>query len=456
MPEISHIAHADQVAPACSVINPYALAEVVSGRRIDWAQVKQPAKLLESILETPYAELFDPKYGGPLYFGTEIDERGRVRQRPEPLLEVELRLDTDDLSTPLEADLSQIRRLGDLAQIRGFEELAGIEVRRVSYEGARHVALLLALPDENRLERLARLFPRDVLQRITLDPRFLGNEGWTPPGAQWQDVGNFFAEAAEYFDPIQGAVGDCYLIAALSSVAWARPQAIQHVTRATGPGQQNFTNRISFYKVDTTEIERHVEVTDAVLQGVGGGYLYCRSSEPGEVWPAVYEKAYAKFATNVNNDHPNITSIAGGDPVNATSRLVGGARTYHWTAQNTADALFDVVRGNSRGGRTFNPMTAWTYPSGDVAPNPVNYADANVVGNHAYSVLGWAQRGGVRYIVLRNPWGQHEVTAGALGGSITLHDVSWWRSVDLGVQDGTFAIPIDVFKSHFAGMGVVS
>lgn len=445
----------DQVAPQCGVINPYALAEVVSGRKIDWAKVDNPARLLESLLGTPYEELFDPKYGGPLYFGSRLDERMRVQRAPEPLLEVEPRLDHDDLSAPLDPDLSGVRRLGELAKIRGFQELAELRVRRIAYEGARNIAVLLELPDHNRLERLARLFPKDVLQRIVLDPKFLGDQGWTPPGAEWRDVGNFFAEAAEYFDPIQGAVGDCYLIAALSSVAWARPDAIQHVTRATGTNQQRFTDKIGFYKLDTKDIEKQVEVTESILQSVGGGDIYCRSSEAGEIWPAVYEKAYAKFATNVDNDHPNITAISGGDPVAASCRIVGGARAYYWNSGYTADALFDLVRGNSRGGRTFNPMTAWTYGSGDAAPTPVNYVDANVAGNHAYSVLGWAMHHGRRYIVLRNPWGHSEVTAGALTGAISMYDISWWRTIDLDVNDGTFAIPADIFQSHFAGMGVV-
>jgi hypothetical protein len=67
-------------------------------------------------------------------------------------------------------------------------------------------------------------------------------------GVVWADPGEFFDEAAEFFDPVQGAVGDCYLIAALASVGWARPYALAQRTRATGTTQQAFVDMIEFHK----------------------------------------------------------------------------------------------------------------------------------------------------------------------------------------------------------------
>src|SRR5688572_22219061 len=60
--------------PRSAVINPYALAELVAGRPIPWKQIHDRPRLLEEILQTPYAELFDPKYGSPLYTGFKLDE----------------------------------------------------------------------------------------------------------------------------------------------------------------------------------------------------------------------------------------------------------------------------------------------------------------------------------------------------------------------------------------------
>ena len=63
----------------------------------------------------------------------------------------------------------------------------------------------------------------------------------------------------------------------------------------------------------------------------------------------------------------------------ATARLTGGHRAYYDTPSRTADDLWNLVRANSLGGRTFNPMTAWTYSTGDAAKKKVVYADGNIV-----------------------------------------------------------------------------
>ena len=87
-------------------------------------------------------------------------------------------------------------------------------------------------------------------------------------------------------------------------------------------------------------------MTDAVPQYTSGGFIYARSSEAGEIWPAVYEKAYAKFATGMAGDHPDITATGWGDCVLATAQLTGGARSYYDSASRTGDQLWDLVRGN--------------------------------------------------------------------------------------------------------------
>ena len=41
----------------CAVINPYALADLVSGQRIPWTDIPDPERVLEQVLATPYEEL---------------------------------------------------------------------------------------------------------------------------------------------------------------------------------------------------------------------------------------------------------------------------------------------------------------------------------------------------------------------------------------------------------------
>jgi hypothetical protein len=336
--------------------NPYALAEIKLGRKVNWRRTPRPHELLEETLGMKYEDLFNPRKKSPLFAGKLVKRNGRsVRSDP----------------------------------------------------------------------------PVDV-------------------GEVWSDPGEFFFEAAEFFDPVQGAVGDCYLIAALASIAWTRPYVIANRTRASGPGQQDFVDMVEIHDAGKTT---RVEVTEKLpLNAPGNTYIYCRSSETGEIWPAVYEKAYAKWRTKDAGDTPNISAIAGGDPVAACAQLTGLTPYYFDCPSMTADAIWTKVRENSISRKTFNPIVAWTYCS---PPARVNYADAQLAGCHAYSILGWLYDNGNEYIVLRNPWGFFEATLNVDSGSWVAYDGSFWRTVNLMNNDGTFALEAPTFKKYFAGFGFV-
>jgi len=386
------------------VINPYALAEAELGSSVDWEAV-DAREVLQETLDTPYERLFDPKFGSPLYAGLEYDPK------------------TQDMVK------------------RGVPDvIVGEGIQQVS-EGA---------TDADTLETDASREPesRDISDILA----------GVAAGAAWVDKGTFFKEGSEFSDPVQGAVGDCYLIAALSSVAWARTYDIAHRTRATGLSQQQFVDQVTFFEGAKKIL---VEVTETVPVNSAGNFLYARSSEAGEIWPAVYEKAYAKWRLGTPGDHPNILGIAGGDPILAAAQLTGLSRNYYATKSTSADTLWTRVRENAISRKTFNPMVAWTYSSGEKSPDKVNYSSANLVANHAYSVLGWDYRSGAKYIVLRNPWGQTEASKDLLSGTFTAWDApyyggpGWWRSVSLAANDGTFGLRIETFKKYFAYLAVV-
>ncbi|HSV38859.1 MAG TPA: C2 family cysteine protease [Nocardioidaceae bacterium] len=441
----------------CGVINPYALAEVIAGRRINWSSVQNRAELLEDLLQTPYAELFDPVHEGPLYTGLKLDKDLNLKQVRSPLLDVVVELDRNDLDLPFNGD-GDVRMLRDLGPRFDVKDVGDIAVARTETSPGGNLIVTLRLPDKTRLERLHTVLTPDLVRLISYDPEFIHvDDGWTPPGGQWGLTGEFFNEAAEFFDPVQGAVANCYYIAALSAMAWATPNKIVHSTRATGGAQSMFTDRISFYKPDSGgTVDKDIEVTEALPLSSGGGFIYCRSSETGEIWPAVYEKAFAKLKTGVSHDQPDITATGWGDCVWATAQLNGGNRSYFNTAGRTGDQMWDLVRGNSMSRRTIRPMTAWTYSTGAASEKKVVYADTNVVASHCYTVLGWDYRDGVKYLILRNPWGSTEPTVGVMSGNYTAYDISWWRSVALAPNDGTFGIEAGAFQKYFAGLGVAA
>lgn len=362
------------------VSNPYALAEVILGKKVNWARVDS-AKLLEQTLGMPYEKLFDPKFDSPLYAGLKFNPVSKAMERVE---------------------------------IPATASPAHLALKNV---GAATV---------------------------------------------WLDPGDFFEEAAEITDPIQGGLGDCYFIAALASVAWARTYVIAQRTRAVGTGQQQFVDMIEFFKSGASH---KIEVNELLpLHSPGNGYIYARSSEAGEIWPAIYEKAYVKWRTSKDptsrSDYSTIYGmIAGGDPVGSAAALTGLTPYYYGTSGLTADAIWQKVRQNSISRKTFNPMVAWTYGS---SPSPdVNYANAHLAANHAYSILGWQFVNNQKYVILRNPWGSYEAILNVDNSTWTAWDApyyggpGWWKPIPMATNDGIFALRVDTFKKYFAGFGWV-
>jgi Calpain family cysteine protease len=481
--------------PSTGVPSPYALAELIARRKIDWSEVPNRPQLLEEILQTPYEELFDPAHGSLLYLDWKHEGNGKyVRSKPD------FKAETERDVYPA-ASQKPITNLAELVKAIGEKHLAESPVRAVANgRGGRLLLELGETPGARRFRQLRLLGPEliDALFPILA-------AGYHPPGMSWTDMGRFYNEAAEFFDPVQGAVGDCYLIAALSSVAWSKPYTISDAARATGSDNEAFKHQVTFYEAGQP---KRIEVSEKLLKVDGGGVTFCRSSEDGEVWPGVYEKAYAKLRLGVATDFPAIPDIAGGDPVGACAQLTGLAPTYMWHSSFTAAQVLNAVRTHSSNGRTTSPITAWTHGSG--AEGDVAYRDANVVAGHAYSILGWMRRYEFRpkllevpvlvpeivppfpdpgpllrasglevatqrfsnsflldrlqiegvvpvdYLIVRNPWGYFEGTGpSTASGAHQAIDVDWWRTIPLGTK-GVFAMEVNSFHRYFAGIGYVS
>jgi hypothetical protein len=300
---------------------------------------------------------------------------------------------------------------------------------------------------------------------------------WTPPNSTWRDMFEFlqeptmplkkpssmlkeiamlkegmFKEAITmYNNPVQGAVGNSWLIAAIFALSWADPYAIVHRTRATGKGKDQVTPIQLHSKGGRNDGRSEtVKVSDEVLvNNSNNSPVYCRSSDAADLYPALYEKAFAKWISRDSSDHPDITQTAGGDPVKAMAQMNNRTPHYYLTSSHDAAELFGVVRANCLNSKTINPMTAWTHGSHEM------YQGSNLVGNHAYTVLGWARQGGKQYIVLRNPWGVTEPTGlNTYPGLMTSLDVLFWRPITKLSQNGVFAMETEAFKNCFAGMGV--
>jgi hypothetical protein len=419
------------------VANPFALAEQIHGRRINWAAMPDPVRTLETILGIPRKRLFDPSAKSPIYRGFELQRDFSIRRLPAE------RLKADAVER-----LAQIRPAAPAPMVASEPRVI---VPSVILPGLPSTPLSVpTFPATSGLLRHNRVLLA-AIERLLAD-----DEQSDLPEVAWVDPGAFFdgRGAPEFSDPVQGNLGDCYLIAALSAVAWARPQMIRARFEELSGGTD--VDTVVFRPEGRRPAAIRVSERVPLLEPAQEVALYASSSDAGEIWPAIYEKAFAKWKTGARGDRPNYEAIAGGDCVMASAELTGLSRAYFGTEDLSSRGILNVVKDHSRGTITFDPMTAWTYASNESAPRPLDYDSVQIAANHCYTILGWLHHDGKDYLILRNPWGLYEPTVGVLPSAVWAPRIGSVEPTRLSADDGTFALRVEVFKRYFEGLGVVS
>jgi Ca2+-binding RTX toxin-like protein len=218
---------------------------------------------------------------------------------------------------------------------------------------------------------------------------------------------SLFASTGPIKDDIdQNALGDCYFLATLSSIAKTNPDRIRQSVVDLGDG----TYAVQFFNGNSPVFVR----VDGDLPTNGSGALvYAGLGTGNSLWVAIMEKAWAFYRKNDSN----YSSIAGGWPSDAFWALGVSSTTtqstfgYAW--MNRPDLLWNYVAGELGAGKAVVACT----PGGST----------NLVGNHCYEVDSvYVDGSGTRHIVLRNPWGW----AGNPGAYVDLTDAQFLASVD--------------------------
>ncbi len=467
--------------------SPRALAELRAGRRIDWSSENEP-KMLEQLLGVSNKHLFDPKFGSPIYAGVPLDfshhrcpvqvdasadinkvfdaatksqillERGLVSKSVLSGPRTNVRLFAAGIADQIGQDLRELKehcnRQADSQQSRRAAELA-VAGRLTELSQATLVEPGKAL---GKLDREYVILLPEWLHLILSDLNF---------GLP----GEYFVDAPTATSPVQGALADCWLIAALASVSWTRPELMAERIRRENPtgdveGARDKDSGHADFRFDFTDVLTislgfftltipftfPIWVGEQVPQHGGGGFIYGRSSVDGELWPAVIEKAVAVWRSGGNADFPWSTDyghLNGGDPAWACHILTGGSAWYHWA---DADDTWSTIQSHCSNARATGPLVAWTWGSSDDSPNKVDYAGANLVANHAYSILGIWETNKRQYLVLRNPWGYHEGTLNVATGTWSTQEP--WGTASLSLPgSGVFALEIHTFREYFMGFG---
>ncbi len=297
-------------------------------------------------------------------------------------------------------------------------------------------------------EEIARVLPHIA---PTMEPVSSGG---------FADADKLIVDSVSYLDPVQGDTGDCYLISAMSALAWTKRALLTTRLNEAGfapPASRSFEWR--FHK-DTGAVDGPLEVSGRIMMD-GSTPRYARSTSPGEDWPSLLEKAYVAKVCGVSDPtRANYRSIdaknEGSLPSNACQALSGGdvqgmeLDTEEGRRIFTSEGLL-----GTRSGVMLKPVMAWTKVEEDLEENNRDAWDATGIWpRHAYAVLGVMRSNDrVTHVVIRNPYGAK--TDKSREG---YHDGPWDPDgrppVPLN-ENGVFAISRKLFYDNFEDIGWV-
>lgn len=218
------------------------------------------------------------------------------------------------------------------------------------------------------------------------------------PSHYEQPFAQLVRHGIDYRDVKQGDLGDCYFLAALSSLAKTDPTVLRKNMKANADGSVTFT----LYRRQPKhfwEVWKHaplepvaVRVDREVVRSEGGVDVYASSTDRArptpELWVTLYEKAYAKFRGSYSN-------IGNGGLANdALEAITGRNATNHslhfWNRGSAGSYLEHALRDGA--------VTARCTSNED-----------GFVSDHEYSITGFRRDAdGTAWVQLRNPWGHSE------------------------------------------------
>lgn len=286
-----------------------------------------------------------------------------------------------------------------------------------------------------------------------------------PPGAgvaltehpqigSYEEIGSLEVGGVSWLDPEQGSTGDCYLIASMISLAWARPTTWRKVLSAATQESKDQLH-IAFHGEDNGDPDPpSFEVPARVPLDAGHNWIYAHSADPDETWPALIERAFVMQVRHRTAGEPTVDDYReiGTDmfPHEAARILIGGSTVSHHVDSDTKPFALVVARCEQSLAKA--PTMAWTWSKDDPRAAGLDWTESTLIPAHAYAVLGLMTDDSRNFVVLRNPHGHNAHVADSPAGEWAAGSVRNGGAPALLDQHGVFAISEARFNVCFQGV----